>query len=129
MGCAVVCLDRDLGRLQVRSGRSIAGSIIPIQSALGHDPWPFGPSMLGGILDVHFLDPSLFEDFTRSLRSGGYLLIETVGGYGGNYLELPKASELRRVLRRAFDITVYSERKVAPRGTDAVSVQLPAVKR
>ena len=63
------------------------------------------------------------------LRSGGYLLIETVGGYGGNYLELPKASELRRVLRRAFDITVYSERKVAPRGTDAVSVQLPAVKR
>jgi hypothetical protein len=124
----VVCLDRDLRQLQIRSVRSIVGSIIPIQIALGEDPWPFGPSMLGGILDIHFLDRSLFRYFTRSLRSGGYLLIETVGGYGGNYLELPKAGELRTMLRRTFDLVVYSEKKVGPREIDAVSVRLLAIK-
>jgi hypothetical protein len=84
--------------------------------------------MLGGILDIHFLDRSLFRYFTRSLRSGGYLLIETVGGYGGNYLELPKAGELRTMLRRTFDLVVYSEKKVGPREIDAVSVRLLAIK-
>jgi hypothetical protein len=129
MGCSVVCLDRDLGRLRVRSTRSTAELIISIQSDLVKDPWPFASSTLGAILDVHFLASSLFGDFTRSLRPRGYLLLETVGGHGGNYLELPKSRELHRKLRRAFDFAFYRERKVGPRETDAVSVQLLAIKR
>ena len=132
MGCDVVCLDRDLGRLKVlkvRSRNSIAGSIFPLQCVLGKDRWPFGTSTLSGIIDVHFLDTSLFGDFTRSLRPGGLLLVETFGGQGGNYLDLPRAREIRSKLRRAFDFVVYRERKVGPRGTNAASVQVLAVKR
>lgn len=42
---------------------------------------------------------------------------------------MPKAGELRRMVRRTFDLVVYSEKKVGPREIDAVSVRLLAIKR
>jgi hypothetical protein len=66
-------------------------------------PWPFGESTLGGILAIHFpVAPALFVHFADSLTPGGCLLIETVGGHGGNYLELPRAGQLSRALERQF---------------------------
>jgi hypothetical protein len=88
------------------------------------DPWPFGVSRAGGIVNVHFLLPSLFPSFESSITPGGYLLLETVPGCGGNYLQLPKAGELRAALERSFDLEFYKERKVGPVSFDAVTVQL-----
>jgi hypothetical protein len=88
--------------------------------------WPFPASVAGGIVNVHFLLPALFPRFERSLSSGGYLLLETVPGCGGNYLELPKAGELKFAFGKTFEFEFYQERKVGPPGWDAVTVRMLA---
>jgi len=88
-------------------------------------PWPFEESTLGGILAIHFrVAPALLIHFADSLTPGGCLLIETVGGHGGNYLELPRAGQLRRALSRSFAFEFYHERKVGPADIDSASVRL-----
>ncbi len=70
-----------------------------------------------------------FPCFERSLSPGGYLLLETVPGCGGNYQELPKTGALRSALENAFELEFYQERKVGPIGYDAVTVRVLAKKR
>ena len=133
LGCTVVCIDRDLSRLPKRplpipsdlSGPA-APELIPRQMDLLKDGWPFGESSIGGIINIHFFCPSLFPDFERSLAPGGYLLLETVPGCGGNYLELPKAGAVRSAFGNVFGIESYHERKVGPEGVDAVTVRMLA---
>jgi SAM-dependent methyltransferase len=123
-GCTVICADNDLTRL--RSPNGMAGRLIPRQLDLVADAWPFDRSSIGGIVNVHFLLTRLFPHFESSLSSGGYLLLETVPGCGGNYMQLPKAGELRSLLKEAFGLEFYKERKVGPEKCGAVAVQLLA---
>jgi SAM-dependent methyltransferase len=127
---SVICVDRDLTRLRNQlPSRVVSLRLTLFEMDLLEDPWPFGSHTIGGIVLVDFLDLSLFALFERSLIEGGYLLIETVSGRGGNYLELPKASELRMVLEKSFDFRLYREVKVGPRGSNAVTVRLLARRR
>src|SRR6266851_8744363 len=78
---------------------------------------PFGLSALGGIIAVYFpVAPALFVHFADFLTSGSRLLIQIVGGQGGNYLELPRAGQLRRSLSSRFCFEFY-QRKVGPART------------
>ena len=136
LGCKVVCVDRDLTalkahvvRLRHTELRKAFARLSLQQLDLVKDPWPFGASVAGGIINVHFLLPELFLCFERSLSPGGYLLLETVPGCGGNYLELPKAGALRSALESVFELEFYQERKVGPSGHDAVTVRMLAKKR
>ena len=61
-----------------------------------------------------------------SLAPGGYLLLETVSGRGGNYLELPTAGAIRADLQNAFCFERYEERKVGPVDANSVAVKLLA---
>ena len=79
---------------------------------------------LGRKLTVHFLDVGLLDAVWASLVLGGRLYIETFGGHGKNYLDLPKAGQLRDSLSRHFKLAFYRERKVGPPNSDAVSVKL-----
>jgi hypothetical protein len=93
------------------------------------DPWPFEPESVGGIINVHFLVPALLSCFTYSLAVGALLLIESVPGCGGNYLQLPKAGELKHALGDHFRFLFYKEQKVGPANIDAVTVKLVAEKK
>jgi hypothetical protein len=136
LGCTTICVDKDLTRLEAQllrlhrsSFRMASTRLILQQLDLVKDPWPFGPHSIGGIVNVHFLLPTLFPLFGSSLSPGGYLLLETVPGCGGNYLELPKAGEVRRALEQAFHFELYVEGKVGPRDYDAVTVRVLARRR
>ena len=131
LGAKVICLDRDLERFESnRNHQPSNARLRPMQADLLRCPWPFGKSTLGGILAIHFpVAPALLVHFADSLTPGGCLLIETVGGHGGNYLELPRAGQLRRALSGSFDFEFYHERKVGPAGTDSASVRLLARRR
>jgi SAM-dependent methyltransferase len=131
LGCAVICVDKDLTRLRAEQFRlshtslSKASAQVKLhQMDLINDPWPFAASSIGGIVNIHFLLPSLFPFFESSISPNGYLFLETVPGCGGNYLELPKEGELRSIFGRSFEIEFYRERRVGPRSFDAVTVQL-----
>jgi SAM-dependent methyltransferase len=117
LGCEVIGVDKDLSRTAT-SERFEARRV-----DLDNDPWQFEEATLGGIIQVHFLRRELFPRFAFSLARGGYLLIETVPGCGGNYLELPKEGELRKELSAEFEIVAYRERRVGPSEMDAVTVR------
>lgn len=136
LGCTVICVDQDLSGLQAHVKhlrhtelRNTVAKLSLRQMDLVKDRWPFTTGFAGGIINVHFLLPELFHSFERSLAAGGYLLLETVPGCGGNYLELPKAGKLRSAFERACDLEFYLERKVGPVGFDAVTVKVLARKR
>ena len=130
-GCTVVCVDNNLvplqNRLQLsRPPLAVSAMLTLRQLDLIKDPWPFAPRSVGGIINVHFLLPALFPHFERSLRPGGYLLVESEPGCGGNYLHLPKPGEVRSALGRGFELEFYREHRVGPPGYSAVTVKLLA---
>jgi SAM-dependent methyltransferase len=86
LGCDVICVDKDLNSLQAHRVRlrrtSLKAAVIkirPHQIDLVRDPWPFTAGAFGGIINVHFLVPGLFQYFESSLSPGGYLLIPGSG--------------------------------------------------
>src|SRR5262249_9411513 len=92
------------------------------------ETWPFGPACLSAIVCVHFLNVPLLDGFKYSLATGGHLYIETFGGQGGNFVDLPRAKELYNLLLPDFDFRFYRERRVGPAVSEAVAVKLLAKK-
>jgi SAM-dependent methyltransferase len=129
LDATVICVDKDLTRLRSYEALISSEKLKPCQLDLERESWPFGKATVGGIINVHFLLPSLFSSFKASLFADGFLLIETVPGCGGNYLQLPRAGELRSSFADDFDFLFYRERKVGPPSCDAVTVQLVARRR
>ena len=126
----VICVDRDLTYLKNQlPGQDISKRLTLIEFDLLAHTWPFKPRSIGGIVLVDFLDRRLFDLFEQSIVAGGYLLIETVSGRGGNYLELPNAGELRTAFEKSFEMFVYKEVKAGPRTSRAVTVKMFARRR
>jgi SAM-dependent methyltransferase len=140
-GISVVCADRKLERLntlarfgpkyiteKLQPGCS-AGKLYPALVDLNPGSWPFREGCFAGIICVHFINIDLFEMFCASLISGGYLYLETFGGHGQNFLDLPRAGQLHELLSKNFQIEFYRENKVGPIGYNAVTVRLFGRKR
>jgi SAM-dependent methyltransferase len=140
-GISVVCADRRLECLKTlirfgpeyiadhRQHESRVGNLYPMLAELNPAKWPFRARCFAGIICVHFFTIDLFEMFCTSLISGGYLYLETFGGHGQNFLDLPQAGQLRELLSKDFHLQFYRENKVGPMGYDAVTVRLFARKR
>lgn len=99
------------------------------QLDLIRDPWPFLPRSVGGLINIHFLHKPLLEAFSKSLVSGGLLILETIEARGGNYLQLPEAGFLKKALQEYFDFPVYIERRVKTGIANAASVKLVGKRR
>lgn len=140
-GCTVVAIDNDRKRLaaidQVKDAyvgqhtpNSIgAGKIVSVCADLTPEGWPLAPSSVSAIICVHFAMIDLIPTFLSSLQEGGYLYIETFGGQGQNFRDLPKAKQLRESLSTQVEFRYYKERKVGPADADSVVVTLFAQRR
>jgi len=139
-GRTVVAVDNDRRRLAVLErvkgvyiaesaspGVSI-GRILTVCADLEANRWPIAPSSVSAIVCIHFSMITLMPRFVSSLRAGGCIYIETVGGQGQNYRELPRAGQLRDLLCRHADFRYYREQKVGPPEWNTVSVKLFARK-
>jgi SAM-dependent methyltransferase len=131
LGSTVICIDKDLTVLQnqLSSRKQSLNSSSPLvlhHLDLVKDIWPFGPGTAGAIINVHFLLMALLPCFERSLKPGGYLLLESVPGCGGNYIQLPAAGQVKNTLSEAFEFDFYKEKKVGPPACDAVTVKAVA---
>jgi SAM-dependent methyltransferase len=131
-GFKVLCADHDLGRLTFlakacrRDG--IKGLTLAACNLDEHSGLPFRSRMFGAVLLVHFI-PKNWSNFFDLLHPGGCLLIETMGGQGGNYLQLPKAGEITARLGNSFTLEIYREKQVGPGTANAVTVRALARKR
>jgi SAM-dependent methyltransferase len=132
LGFSVVCAERDPRRLDVlmkaAASKRLARSLFPIHVALGTANWPFAPASFSAIIFVHYLDTLLFPSIYHSLVPDGALYVETVGGQGQNYLELPQQGELRSLLSPHFRLVTYRERSVGPTEYNRCAVRLLAKK-
>jgi len=93
------------------------------------DSWCFEDESISAIINVHFFLPKLIPYFVKSLKIGGYLLIETIDGKGNNYLELPEYNYLKNYLKNSFEFIYYKEKRVKPFIENKSSVKLFAKKR
>lgn len=135
-GCTVIGVDIDRRRLaavnavkkdyiaehspnEVRTGK-----VLSVCADLTADGWPIAPSSISAIICVHFAMIDLIPRFLFSLHAGGCLYIETFGGQGQNYRDLPRAQQLRQLLSRHVQFEYYKERRVGPPESDRVTVTL-----
>jgi SAM-dependent methyltransferase len=128
-GFAVVSADKDCDRLhslksavaELESSKQTRPRILPVCVDLSNKSWPFLKSSFSAVVCVHYPVQEIIENLKASLRQGGYIYIETFGGLGGNYLQLPKAGELRAALID-YDLLLYKERSVGPTTFNSVVV-------
>jgi len=131
-GLTVICAERDGKRLaelmRFAPTKRLCGALLPIRVELAPAMWPFAPACFSAVVFVHYLDTSLFPSAHSSLVPGGHLYLETAGGQGGNYLELPQAGKLHALLAPRFRFDHYEERPVGPAGSNKRAVRLSAQK-
>jgi SAM-dependent methyltransferase len=136
-GMPVVCVDINNDALEyIKSSVSLSltkskdfHQFTTMQLDLINDPWPFEDGSLGAIINVHFFHYALIGYFARSLKIGGYLFIETIGGHGGNYLDLPQHGFIKDQLADSFNIKFIKEKKVGPLQSNTSTVKLLAIKQ
>jgi SAM-dependent methyltransferase len=135
LGGRVIAIDIDLRRIEAERialekttlGRALR-KVELHQFDLLQNEWPYEPSSIGGIVNIHFLQDSLLAPFSASLVTGGFLILESVEARGGNYRLLPGARALRTALESSFSLLVYKEDGGIVEGIDAVTVKLVARK-
>jgi SAM-dependent methyltransferase len=131
-GLNVIAVDKDLVRLNslqksISEKTSPVGKVFPLCADLTKGRLPFGPCSFSAILCIHYPVQNILADFDDQLMDGGHLFIETFGGHGQNYLELPKADEVRQALK-GYKLLFYNERSVGPISQNAVVVKALAQK-
>ena len=130
MGMFVVALDIDLERLRhVAYQTSATTSSVARVMGDGNRDLPFSNSAFALVVAVHLTWAGVVERAIPVLKKGGYLMVETFGGQGSNWRDLPRAGALRSELDGAFDMLDYRERAVGPEDAEAVAVKLLARKR
>jgi SAM-dependent methyltransferase len=131
-GCTVLAVDNDRSRLieieQIKASCP-AGQIFTVCADLEPDLWPFMSASFSAIVCIHFPVTNLVPCFISSLQRNGYIYIETFGGHGENFRQLPKAGQLKGLLSTHVQFKYYKERKAGPIAFDAVSVILFAQKQ
>jgi SAM-dependent methyltransferase len=131
-GFNVIAVDKDLVRLNSLQKSSSektdpVGKVLPLCADLTSGRLPFGPCSFSAILCIHYPVQNILADLDDQLVRGGHLFIETFGGHGQNYLELPKADEIRQALK-GYKLLFYNERSVGPISQNSVVVKALAQK-
>src|SRR5476651_2333091 len=111
-GYTVVALDLDRRALRAipkqqtrKLGKASRGSIHPIV-ANANGALPLRERSLSLALAVHYSIHDNFLAIEDALMPGGFLIYETFGGGGMNWVELPRAGQLSSKLRRRFEIMI-----------------------
>ena len=131
-GYDVIAVDNDLACLKSINASAVyqsnrSGKIITVSADLDADRLPFRKSSFSAILCVHYPPQKIIVDLCDALKVGGWLYIETFGGQGQNYRELPKLGEIPKALQ-GFELAVCRERPVGPSSHEAAVVHIVARK-
>lgn len=117
-GHSVICADRDETALSyLRAFAQEHDGVLrlhPVCAELHADCWPFRQNCFGTIVCVHFIELAFLEAARSSLVTGGHLYVETIGGQGGNHVDLPVIGTLRRFLENHYELLYYEERPAGP---------------
>jgi SAM-dependent methyltransferase len=134
LGCRITCADIDDRALQqlacfnkifAEAGRKY---LELFKVDLVNGDWPFKEAQFSGALNVHFYESKLLTNIAYSLKSGGLLYIETIANRKGNFVQLPKAGEIRNLLADTFEFLLLKESHAGPTNSGKVTVRMLARK-
>ena len=134
LGYTVLAFDLDIRALQTLNAPltppsgAAASKIHPVIANVDAD-LPVKAASLNLALAVHCSIHKHLGPIKDALAPGGWLIYETFGGQGMNWLDLPKAGQLRRKLAPRFEFLALDERHVGPKEKRSVVVRLFARKR
>jgi len=131
-GYQVIGMDIDRERVnfvasEARNAAQLKKNLSLAVCDLNAERLPLAEASFGTLLIVHFI-PEQWSNYLAVLSTGGYLLFESMGGQGGNYLHLPRVGQIRALLEPGFNVSLYRERPVGPHAANAVAVRLVARK-
>jgi SAM-dependent methyltransferase len=127
-GFWVVGFDIDARRASFTSRAPAGPGSICAVNGNAESGLPFTPESFDLALVIHYVSPRILRDVEAVLRPGGFLIYETFGAQGRNWVDLPKPGDTRAALGSRFDIIMYRERPAGPE-RQAASVKLLAQKR
>jgi SAM-dependent methyltransferase len=134
LGFTVLAFDLDIRALKTLNASltlpsgGAQGKIYPLIANVEAD-LPVKAASLNLAVVVHCSIHKHLGPIKDALAPGGWLIYETFGGQGMNWLDLPKAGQLRRKLAPRFEFLVLDERHVGPKEKRSVVVRLFARKR
>lgn len=76
--------------------------------------------------ELHFYESKLITNIAYSLVSDGLLYIETIANRKGNFMQLPKAGEIRNLLADTFEFLHLEESHAGPTNSGKVTVRMLA---
>ena len=134
--CRVVFIDNDIDCLKyIQTGRGLsvqgdvdANNIRVLYKNLNLGKLPFPNDSVGGIIDIHYYNPSLIGELIRVLDVGGFFCFESISARGQNIFELPDYNFVKNKLND-FEILSYFERKVFPEELCKSVTKIFAIKR
>jgi SAM-dependent methyltransferase len=134
LGCRITCADIDDRALEQLAcfNKTLAGAgqqhLELLKVDLVNGEWPFNEAQFSGALNVHFYESKLIANLAYSLVSGGLLYIETIANRRGNFMQLPKADEIRNLLADTFEFLLLKESPAGPTNSGKVTVRMLARK-
>ena len=63
------------------------------------------------LINIHLYKKSYLQIFSRLIKDGGYLILETPENRFGNMEELPNENEIQNLLEKDFEFIIYKESK------------------
>lgn len=129
-GHDVVCADIDEDRVQTVSVSAPQQAAVSIHCIVAdaEQELPFADASFDLVTVVHYASATFPHNIDRVLRPDGYLIYETFGLQGKNWLSLPRPGEMRQRLASRFALINYKERASLTQRHDAVAVKLLARK-
>jgi SAM-dependent methyltransferase len=134
LGCRITCVDIDDRALEQLAcfnkifAEAEQKHLELFKADLISGDWPFEEAQFSGALNVHFFESKLITNMAYSLVSNGLLYIETIANRRGNFMQLPKAGEVRNLLADTFEFLLLQESHAGPTNSGKVTVRMLARK-
>ncbi len=116
-GYHVIAIDLDEGALDaIQQSTASVNSNRQITCILANSDFnlPLAPETISVAIVVHFVSPCLVESLSHIIQPGGYLIYQTYGANGQNWLTLPRPGQLAAALYAKFQLVYYKETRVGP---------------
>ncbi len=115
-GYDVIAIDADERALRhIHEGTSLGNNKLTCIVADCRADIPLATDTIFIAVVVHFISSALLQALSRIIRTGGYLIYETYGGNGDNYVTLPRPGQIAAALHPSFELLLYKEKAVGPK--------------
>jgi SAM-dependent methyltransferase len=126
-GFSVVAIDLDAERVRfVRSFLSShpgPGTLLRCDSGDAENASLFSMESFDLIVMTDFYSDTALSNIAAAMKPGGYLILETYKGNGGNWHDLPHRLAIRAALSTRFGLLIYDESSVKPLAAGKATVK------